>query len=698
LPPLLSRLIHAKAEGHPFFSEELVYALRDAGLLRIANGTCQFAAEDSAVDLLNFSSTIQGVITSRIDRLPPPHILTLKVASVIGRVFACQAVQAVYPVDGDRSQVGAYLHDLADVDLTPLETTAPELTYYFKHIITQEVVYHLMASAQQQQLHRATATWYEQTHTADAPAYYPTLAHHWKSANVLDKAIDYCGRAGELALNHHANQEAVRFFSDALHLAGDPHLAKRIPMVQQARWHRQLGAAYYELGNLSASRVHVEQALRLQGYRLPASPGTTLVALLGQIARQCVHRLWPRRQAAVPARASEHRLEAARAYALLGEILYFTADTLLGVTCVISSLNLAEAAGPSPELARAYANTCVAASLIPLHRLARLYSGLAQQTAPQSGQVAAQVHVGNYTAVYAVGVGHWAQAESLLAAAGRAAAQIGDQRQWITSQAILAVLRHYQSEFTQAAELNRTVYDAAVRSDNAVQQGWGLYSQAENDVCLGRYGEAIALLQKSLTVVAGDTKHTAQLRIYGGFAVAYWRYGEPLLARQMADHATALIAQNAPNVYSGLEAYAGLAEVYLGLWEEEMASRAGVPHALRSESLREPASRACQVLRRYARLFPIGRPRARLWQGLWYWLAGRPDTAYRWWRQSLSAARQLHMPYEQGLAYYEIGRHLPSSHPQQRAYLRQALVLFARVGALSALARTQEVLAAKPPG
>jgi hypothetical protein len=56
------------------------------------------------------------------------------------------------------------------------------------------------------------------------------------------------------------------------------------------------------------------------------------------------------------------------------------------------------------------------------------------------------------------------------------------------------------------------------------------------------------------------------------------------------------------------------------------------------------------------------------------------------------------MPYEQGLAYYEIGRHLPSSHPQQRAYLRQALVLFARVGALSALARTQEVLAAKPPG
>ena len=50
------------------------------------------------------------------------------------------------------------------------------------------------------------------------------------------------------------------------------------------------------------------------------------------------------------------------------------------------------------------------------------------------------------------------------------------------------------------------------------------------------------------------------------------------------------------------------------------------------------------------------------------------------------------MPYEQGLAYYEIGRHLPPSHPQQQECLQQALALFARVGAISALARTQELL------
>jgi hypothetical protein len=55
------------------------------------------------------------------------------------------------------------------------------------------------------------------------------------------------------------------------------------------------------------------------------------------------------------------------------------------------------------------------------------------------------------------------------------------------------------------------------------------------------------------------------------------------------------------------------------------------------------------------------------------------------------------MPYEQGLAYYELGRHLPLSHPQQQECLQQALALFARVGALSAVTRTQEVLAGLAP-
>ena len=68
LPPPVSQLIREKAGGHPFFSEELAYALRDTGAVEVVDGACQVTGSLRAID---FPNTIQGVITSRIDRLSP---------------------------------------------------------------------------------------------------------------------------------------------------------------------------------------------------------------------------------------------------------------------------------------------------------------------------------------------------------------------------------------------------------------------------------------------------------------------------------------------------------------------------------------------------------------------------------------------------------------------------------------------------
>ena len=68
LPDELADFIQAKAEGHPFFSEEIAYALRDTGLIEVAAGRCRVLAQGRLEDV-NFPSTVQGVITSRLDRL-----------------------------------------------------------------------------------------------------------------------------------------------------------------------------------------------------------------------------------------------------------------------------------------------------------------------------------------------------------------------------------------------------------------------------------------------------------------------------------------------------------------------------------------------------------------------------------------------------------------------------------------------------
>lgn len=114
-------LIFDKAEGHPFFSEELALALRDAGLLTLSNGECRLAPGTEALASQALPDTVQGVITRRIDGLEPREQMALKVASVIGRVFAARTVAGIHPIAPDRPFVETSMERLRKLDLTPLD-------------------------------------------------------------------------------------------------------------------------------------------------------------------------------------------------------------------------------------------------------------------------------------------------------------------------------------------------------------------------------------------------------------------------------------------------------------------------------------------------------------------------------------------------------------------------------------------------
>lgn len=216
LPLPIATLIQEQSQGNPFFSEELAYSLREEGLIAIANGECHLTSKALDSKNLTVPNTIQGVITSRIDRLLPEQQLALKVASVIGRVFPFHILHAVYPLTADKDHLAEYLRNLDRVDLTPLETPDPDLTYIFKHIITQDVAYNLMLFSQRRQLHRHLAQWYEKTYTTDLSPFYSLLAHHWAKAEEAAKAAEYLEKAGQQAVSNYANQEAVLFFREAI--------------------------------------------------------------------------------------------------------------------------------------------------------------------------------------------------------------------------------------------------------------------------------------------------------------------------------------------------------------------------------------------------------------------------------------------------------------------------------------------------
>ncbi len=696
LPPAVAALISQKAQGNPFFSEELAHALRDTGVIRINDGHCELAPEAGDLRNVNLPDTVQGVITSRIDRLTPAQQLALKVASVIGREFTYRTLRDIYPIESERDSLKTNLANLRHLDLTPLDNLDPDPVYIFKHIITQEVAYNLMLFAQRRELHRAVAEWYERTHAEDTSKYYPLLAHHWSRTidfqhiqpDLALKTIDYFEKAGEQALGNYANQEAIGFFSEALALAeghspdgtrvaangNQPALTaikSHVSRFRRARWERQLGEAYLNLGNLTESRQHFQVAAAALRQPLPQSRGDIMVSLLGQVLVQTVRRLTAFSFDNHPDLDPAMQLEAARVYSGLAQIFFYANENTLNRYANLRSLNLAESAGyQNAELARSYANVCVAAGLVPLHPLAEAYSRRARETVEGIEKLSAH-HAWVYlvTAVYSAGVGQWDKTREALEKAVDISDILGDRRRWEQAMNTLATVTFLQGEFKHSAHLSTDLLATATRQGDVQYQVYGLLGQMRCHLATGPLAAIQTELEQLQVLLSHRLGRVEEIMAYGLIARAQLQRGETSAARQAADKVIELIGDSKPISYNLIHAYAAAAETYLALW----------PTNQWDTSLPLAAQHACEILQGFAQVFPIGTPRAALYRGLYTCQRGDQRAAQTIWHQALASAERLQLPYEQGLIHAALGR-LPQN-PQADSHRTRAMAIFTQLGA-----------------
>jgi tetratricopeptide (TPR) repeat protein len=313
---------------------------------------------------------------------------------------------------------------------------------------------------------------------------------------------------------------------------------------------------------------------------------------------------------------------------------------------------------------------CLAAGSVPIHPLARAYAHRAEQTARRTGQLWPLGYVRFITCVYKIGAARWAELHEALAEAKALLEQAGDRRALGDALTVQAMASLYRGEFQRAAAGFDDVQQRGRRDENVQHQVWGLLGKAECLLRSAQLGQAAQLLEAALALLTDHPDQAEQLRAYGLLAVVHLRQGKAKAARQAAEQAARRIAKfRAPTAHYLLEGYAGVAEVYLSLWETNNDS---------SDTGRA-ARHACQDLRSFARIFPIGKPRARLWQGRLAQLSGRTKWAQAAWRAGLAAAERLGMPFEAALAHAELSRH-QAAEPQRQWHLEQAQTLLHKLG------------------
>lgn len=192
----------AKADGNPFFLEEMVRSMR------------------SGAAVATVPDTIQGILMARIDRMPDAHKQIMRTAAVLGRRFSVDLLRQLW--DGAESP-DELLEDLQRWELVYLSLEEARPTYVFKHALTQEVAYQTLLSERRKELHARAAKTLEEQYEDRIEEALDRLVYHYPAAGEAEKTVHYLTLFAERAAGDYAHAEAVKALLEALrHADGLP--------------------------------------------------------------------------------------------------------------------------------------------------------------------------------------------------------------------------------------------------------------------------------------------------------------------------------------------------------------------------------------------------------------------------------------------------------------------------------------------
>lgn len=276
LPADIRRLILGKAEGNPFFVEEIIRALIDEGVIqRDISGTRWISTK--AVQELDLPDNLQALLVSRIDRLDQEFRRTLQLASVIGRNFLHRILASI--VDAV-DVLQTHLNKLQRVGLIYEVGRVPELEYAFLHELTRDAAYQTILRSRRKEFHLRVGETIESIYKGGREEEAHRLGRHFREAGDAERAARYYLIAGDRAASIFANAEAIQHYRAALDCMDTD--ASSVEQVQEL--HRKLGRSY-ELSNQYDDAMRTYENLQAIGERR----GARSLSLAGMVSRATLY-------------------------------------------------------------------------------------------------------------------------------------------------------------------------------------------------------------------------------------------------------------------------------------------------------------------------------------------------------------------------------------------------------------------------
>ena len=290
LPPDILPAISKRAEGNPFFIEEVVRSFIDEGVVELRDGKFNVTEK---VESVVIPETIQDVLMARIDRLDEATRTLLKEASVIGRYFfykiLAEVAKSIEHID-DR------LEYLKGIQLIKERVRLEEIEYLFKHTMAQEVTYESILQKERKELHLDVASAIESVFSVRLHEFYGMLALHYSRGENLEKAEEYLIKAGEEALKAAASSEALHYYKEAmifyLKKSGDAADPEKIAMLE-----KNIALALFNKGHYVEAVKHIDNVLKCWKERRPGNKYMEMLILIGSLLYILKHLYFPSKKA-----------------------------------------------------------------------------------------------------------------------------------------------------------------------------------------------------------------------------------------------------------------------------------------------------------------------------------------------------------------------------------------------------------------
>ena len=206
LPEVVVEQIVTKTDGVPLFVEELTKMAVESNLVSEVNGHYELTGP---LPPLAIPSTLQDSLMARLDRLATVREVA-QLGATIGREFSYELLHAVSPLDEAVLQQG--LQQLVEAELVFQRGLPPQAHYVFKHALIQDTAYESLLKSTRQQYHQQIAQVLGEQFSDTIEIRPELIAHHYTEAGLREQTIPYWYRAGERALEHSANVEAVNLW------------------------------------------------------------------------------------------------------------------------------------------------------------------------------------------------------------------------------------------------------------------------------------------------------------------------------------------------------------------------------------------------------------------------------------------------------------------------------------------------------